>query len=411
MVPEELSRRYLTAELPPIEGVVRAEPEDFVVDEVPLYAPSGEGEHRYLWVEKRGIPTHEAVRRLSKVLRVKPRAIGTAGLKDAHAVTRQWISAHTADDEVPEFEGDSLRILETTRHGNKLKTGHLLGNRFTLRLRGSGAHVDTVRAGLEVLGRRGVPNYFGLQRFGNDRHTHRLGEALVREDAERFLDLLLYGADGPEGEDDPSELMHRAREALREGDFKEAARRIPRRLTAELYAVKTLARGKDAQAATRSVPTDMRRFYVSAYQSWLFNTYLDRRLDTLDTLHEGEIASLHRNGAAFTVTDLEADRPRLETFEISPSGPLFGRKLLRPAEGSAPREAEDALLAELAPGLTASLTAALGAKPQGLRRPLRFPLTEASVEVEGEDLVVRFQLPKGCYATSVLEELFKRSVD
>lgn len=450
-VPPELRRDYLTSDIAPVACAVRATPEDFRVDEVPLYEPSGEGEHLFLRIEKRGVSTDEAVRRLCRRLDVDRRAVGHAGLKDARAVTTQWLSVHDPARRLdpaalPPLEDEALRVLEARRHGNKLKPGHLAGNRFLLRLTGAAPGEREVRLVLERLEARGVANYFGLQRFGNDRTTHRLGEALVREDAERFVDLLLLGegeaapaepepgtgagpGPGPEDEaqaddhaDDDAEVaappprgtggaVAAARAALRAGDLAAARRLLPRSFQAEHAALRARLDGRKPAACAKAVPAPWRSFYTAAFQSLLFNAYLTRRLARVDDVEQGEVVTLHRNGAAFVVTDPAADRPRCAAFELSPSGPLFGQRLLRPAEGSSARADEDAVLAALAPGLGPELTPALGARPRGERRPLRIPLREPRVEVAGDDLLVGFLLPRGSYATAVIEELRKEQTD
>jgi tRNA pseudouridine13 synthase len=446
-VPEVLRRGYLTPDVAPVACELRATPEDFRVDEVPLYEPAGEGEHVYLRVEKRGISTAEAVRRISRRLRVPPRAIGHAGLKDARAVTVQTLSIHLLGREVEpgSLDDANLRVVDARRHKNKLKVGHLAGNRFTLRLRGGAAGEREARLVLERLAARGVANYFGLQRFGFERTTQRLGEALVREDPTAFVDWLLLGApdaapapapdevaadDVAEGEDaeptadgegddaPPPPVRGRdaravalAREKLRAGELREAQRLLPRSFQAEHSALRARIEKRDPAACVRAVPASWRSFYVAAFQALLFNAYLNRRLERVDQLEAGEVATLHRNGASFLVVDAAAEQARCATFELSPSGPLFGHKLLRPAEGSSARADEDAVLAALAPGLTAELTQALGARPRGERRPLRIPLRDPTVEVEGEDLRVGFFLPRGSYATAVIEELRKQQTD
>lgn len=444
-VPEVLRRGYLTPDVAPVVCELRATPEDFRVDEVPLYEPAGEGEHVYLRVEKRGISTAEAVRRISRRLRVPPRAIGHAGLKDARAVTVQTLSIHLLGREVEpgSLDDANLRVVDARRHKNKLKIGHLAGNRFTLRLRGGAAGEREARLVLERLAARGVANYFGLQRFGFERTTQRLGEALVREDPTAFVDWLLLGAPDAapaaapdeavedddaegaepaaegEGDDAPpppvrgrdARAVALAREKLRAGDLREAQRLLPRSFQAEHSALRARIEKRDPAACVRAVPASWRSFYVAAFQALLFNAYLNRRLERVDQLEAGEVATLHRNGASFLVVDAAAEQARCATFELSPSGPLFGHKLLRPAEGSSARADEDAVLAALAPGLTAELTQALGARPRGERRPLRIPLRDPTVEVVGEDLLVGFFLPRGSYATAVIEELRKQQTD
>jgi tRNA pseudouridine13 synthase len=415
-VPPELERRYLTADLPAIPGEARLEPEDFVVEEVPLYEPSGEGEHLYLRIQKRGVTTDEVVRRLAQRLRVKRNAIGYAGKKDAKAITTQLFSAHRAKapGDLADLGDSQLTVLEAKPHRNKLKVGHLKGNRFRLRLAGAGEAEEAARATLTALAERGVPNAFGLQRFGRARTTHRLGQALVQEDGDAFVELLLQGARVSQGEAPlptyPGPLAD-AREAALGGDYAAAQELFPRSMQPERALCRALAQGRRGEDAVRGVPRKQRIFYVSAFQSLLFNAYLWRRLDRIDRLEEGEVATLHRNGAAFVVTDLGADQPRCAAREISPSGPLFGRRVLRPVEGSSARADEEAVLAEFAPGLGAELTEAWGAKPLGQRRSLRIPMADVEVARDGDDLRVAFFLPKGCYATSVLEELFKRPTD
>src|SRR5690242_8130075 len=116
-----------TADLPAAGGRIGPSPEDFRVDEVPLYAASGTGEHLYVRIEKTGMNTRDAVRALARAAGVQPSEIGTAGMKDKHAVTSQWMSLPARGTPPPEtwILGDRLRVLETSRHGNKLRTGHL----------------------------------------------------------------------------------------------------------------------------------------------------------------------------------------------------------------------------------------------------------------------------------------------
>ena len=156
-------------DLPPVGGRVGPEPEDFLVDEVPAYAASGKGEHQYVQVQKRLLTTPELVRRLAKACGVNERDVGYAGLKDKYAVTTQWLSLATKTVITAELElGDGVKILAVTRHDNKLRTGHLLGNRFTITLVGvhEGAleRAEQIAAGLRT---EGLPNYFGAQRFGH----------------------------------------------------------------------------------------------------------------------------------------------------------------------------------------------------------------------------------------------------
>jgi len=155
----------------PIDARLKEVPEDFEVHEVPAYLPSGAGEHLYVRFEKRGLDTDRAVRALAEALSAPARDAGYAGLKDRHAVTTQWASFHTRTDPAAalSLELPGIRVLEAARHGNKLKTGHLDGNRFVIRLRGVDVtRLPDVQRALDWIAAHGAPSYFGVQRFGRE---------------------------------------------------------------------------------------------------------------------------------------------------------------------------------------------------------------------------------------------------
>jgi tRNA pseudouridine13 synthase len=158
--------RPLTA-TPRTGGVLRSVPEDFQVDEMPLYLPSGEGEHLYLHLSKTGHTTAHVMRELAAQLGLRPQDIAAAGLKDRHAVTTQWLSLPAkAERRLPGFALEGVEILATSRHGNRLGMGHLKGNRFTVRVREAAGTAGLAEKTLSELQRLGIPNYFGPQRFG-----------------------------------------------------------------------------------------------------------------------------------------------------------------------------------------------------------------------------------------------------
>jgi len=156
---------------PPVTGTIRSEPVDFRVDEELGFTPSGSGEHAFLWIEKIGANTEWVARRLAEAAGVAPMAVGYAGLKDRHAITRQNFSVHLPGRPDPDWTAiviPGVRVLDATRHDRKLKRGVHRGNRFRIRVRNvHGAHV-AVEQRLAVMRERGVPNYFGEQRFGRD---------------------------------------------------------------------------------------------------------------------------------------------------------------------------------------------------------------------------------------------------
>ena len=152
-------------------AVIRTTPADFVVEEIPAYEPSGVGEHLFVKFRKTGLTTLDAVRDLARALGVAPRDAGYAGMKDRHAVTTQWASFPFArgreEGEAVALQLRGIEILDARRHGNKLKTGHLRGNRFRLELRAlEAAEASSVAEALTRLSLHGVPNAFGAQRFG-----------------------------------------------------------------------------------------------------------------------------------------------------------------------------------------------------------------------------------------------------
>lgn len=151
-------------------GVLRARPEDFVVEEVMGFDPCGDGAHLWLWVEKRGLNTDQVARALAKLAAVPPREVGFAGLKDRHAITRQWFSVPWAiKRELPSaWAGDGWQVCRQSRHARKLRRGTLAGNRFLITLRECIVDEALLTTRLAEIAARGVPNYFTEQRFGSD---------------------------------------------------------------------------------------------------------------------------------------------------------------------------------------------------------------------------------------------------
>jgi tRNA pseudouridine13 synthase len=166
-------------------GILKQVPEDFIVDELPLALPQGEGEHIWLWVEKRGANTAWVASELARYAGVRDMDVGFAGLKDRYAITRQWFSVYFPKGETPDFlalQHDEFRVMQQQRHSKKIRRGDLLGNRFELLLReieGSQAAID---ANLTAIRDRGYPNYFGAQRFGHGGANVPQGVAMLRRE-------------------------------------------------------------------------------------------------------------------------------------------------------------------------------------------------------------------------------------
>jgi tRNA pseudouridine13 synthase len=347
--PRVVSLPYLTSSLPGIGGVLRTSDEDFAVDEELPYAPSGEGDHVFVRIEKRGTTSLDAVRALARALGVRDRDVGIAGMKDRRAVTRQWLSL--PPPVTPEqalavaLPGDTVgvRVLEARRHPHKLRTGHVRANRFVLRVRGvAGDAVERARAILDSLSRPpGAPNWYGEQRFGKDGDNAARGRALIT------------------GERRP---------------------------------------GRDKR---------FDRLMVSALQSQLFNDWLTARLD--DGLYDRVLAGdlLHkRGGGLFACDDPATDQARLAAGEVVITGPMFGDRM-RPPGAASPAAAREAAVLDRA-GLAPEAFATVRALAEGTRRDASIAVGDATVvAVDGSTLEVAFSLPGGAYATAVMRELIK----
>lgn len=337
--------RLLTRDLPGTGGLHKATPEDFVVDEVPAYSPSGEGAHTFLRIEKRALTTHEAVARLCRALAISPRDAGVAGQKDRQALTRQWISLPGVDPaRALGLAVDGVRVLEAARHPHKLRTGHLDANRFSLTVRGVGEDaLARAQAILARLAAHGLPNYFGPQRFGARGDNAARGKQLLAA----------------------------------------------------------------AGAAERRIGATERRMLVSAYQAELFNRYLDARIDDglLATALAGDVLKKTDSGGLFTVEDLVDGQARLDARAVVVTGPMFGHKMMAPPAGTPAAAREDALLA--AEQIDAAAFKVLGKLAEGTRRPLVAAIGAPSVRAVDGALLLEFTLPSGSYATVLLAEVTK----
>jgi tRNA pseudouridine13 synthase len=392
---------YLTAQLPGIGGVIRSRPEDFVVDELPLYEPCGAGSHLYLRVEKRGLTTFDLLREVAAALGCRERELGYAGLKDARALTRQTISVPGATPaDVDKLRIEGVKILSAQAHRNRLRPGHLAGNRFSIRIREVATDAAERAASiLAVLEHLGVPNRFGRQRYGALGNSHRVGRAILRGEFEQAVSEVI-GA--------PEQIEHSgwraAAEAFHGGQLTAAMRLLPRHCRHERRLLEMLHTGKGPRQALLAMPRKLLRLYLSAYQSSLFDRVVGMRLASLERLWPGDLAYKHANGACFLVEDPALEQPRAERFEISPSGPLFGykTKLATAQAGLLERSLLDN------EGITAdSFRLPAGLAMEGERRPLRVPLGATSCRVDGEGLVLDFVLPAGSFATTVLAEIMK----
>jgi tRNA pseudouridine13 synthase len=355
--------RFYSLKHSSIDFHFKQSPRDFVVEELPLYDFSGEGEHLVMFVRKKNLSTLELISIIAKFLGIKNKEIGYAGLKDKHAMTKQYISVlKKYEQKLEEFSHENIKILSKHYHNNKIRMGHLKGNRFFIKLKKvNPTSAQKIDEALKNIAKDGMPNFFGYQRFGNDGDNHILGEKIAK------------------------------------GEKKE-----------------------------RNVK--VRKLLISAYQSHLFNLWLSRRLEIsklVDSfepkelenllnmpqdelkkmkkqkhtfkLIDGDVMEHYPHGRLFDYDGLDDDLKRFENRDISPTGLLCGKKV-RLASNSAAiieKDYDDDINAD-------------GARryawifPEGIEG--RFKQEEAQYELN-------FTLPKGSYATVLIEELAKKKIN
>ncbi len=345
---------YVTADLPGIGGQLRAEISDFQVEEIPAYLPCGEGSHIYAWIEKRGMTTANAIRELAGQLEIRESDVGCAGMKDKFAVTRQMLSLPPplTSEAVLACDIEGITILSALPHGNKLKTGHLKGNRFILRIRELDCDVAEAQKRSEAILARlsavpGAPNWYGAQRFGRGGGNASTGKALV---------------------------------------------------------TKSTISGRPPRGRQR-------RLYISAYQSKLFNECLAERLgdELFQTVLLGDLLQKRDSGGVFACEDPALDQARFATGELSLSGPMFGHRMKTCTPDSAAHEREQRILER--EEISLESFSHLSKLANGARRPLSILLQETQVIAHDDSLEVRFDLPSGTYATAIMRELIKGSSD
>ncbi|MEA3372301.1 MAG: tRNA pseudouridine(13) synthase TruD [Campylobacterota bacterium] len=337
---------------------------DFVVNEVPLYPFTGFGEHLILHVRKKGLSTWDLISLLANHLGIKGREIGYAGLKDKNAMTTQYISLHKKyERKLESFSHKDVKILDKTYHKNKIHMGHLKGNRFFIRLK----KVDPVAAkkideALRQISAYGMPNFFGYQRFGIGGDNYKKGEAILR------------------------------------GRLKE-----------------------------RNVK--LKKLYINAYQSHMFNLWLSRRLEIntmLSNFKPKELASLLN----MPETMIKKLQNQEQPFKLIEGDVMMHYPHGRPFEfDGEPEEVERFIERDVVP--TGLLLGKRSKRASGHARVIekQFDEQHDSIdglrryawifpeEVEGEYkeneawYELHFSLPKGTYATVLIEEIAKRPIN
>ncbi len=331
---------------PQLTGLIKTVPEDFLVEEIPAYLPGGSGEHLFLWVEKREVPAEQLLKHVGRVFGIPAHEVGCAGLKDRRAVTRQWLSVPARFAErVEELTTERIRVLESALHANKLRTGHLRGNRFTILVRDlAGMDAASIDPTLQAITTRvaadGFANAYGDQRFGRQGETLQLG-----------LDLLT-------GRTTPKSIAYNRRKFLL-------------------------------------------KLALSAVQSDLFNQALaERQRDgLLHTVLAGDVMQVVDSGGLFLAEDAELEEARRAQHETVVTGPIFGPKMRAPT--GVPAEREHALLERS--GLVMDQFHEYRDLLPGTRRPYVIRPEELVVTPHPAGWQFAFTLPAGVYATTCLQ--------
>lgn len=336
----------------PVYGEFKKKPEDFVVTEHLPFSLSGEGEHCWVQIQKQCLNTDDVAQRLAGFANVKPVAIGYAGLKDRQGITTQWFSVQLPGKKTPDWraiESEQLQILESRRHSRKLQRGALSHNSFSIRLRNvtsiqsSTSCFDLLSQRCEQINEEGVPNYFGPQRFGRDKNN--LDKAMVMLKPEE---------------------------------------------------------GRCKRSKSRRYSRHTRGLLLSAARSWMFNHILSRRIaeSNWNRCITGDVFMLNGKSACFrddsSASTLER---RLAAGEIHPTSCLWG-------EGENLAEGDClALEMDVINRFPVFRDGLIAARAKHMRRALRVIPEKIHIEQHEGDIVLRFDLPAGAYATMVLDEL------
>lgn len=330
---------------PPASGSIRSLPEDFVVGELLGFEPDGFGAHVLLGVEKRAANTAWVAGQIARAAGVAVRDVGFCGHKDRHALARQWYSVPWPGDApldlLAGLAGEGFRVLSARRHGRKLRIGTHRGNRFELRVRNLEGDAAALEARLRDVVARGVPNYFGPQRHG--RGAANLGRARQ------------WAAGGP----------------------------APRE-------------------------RNSRGFALSSARSEIFNRVVASRTrrGDWDRVLPGEAVMLDGRSSYFRADDADpALEGRRASFDVHPSGPLWGRGT-SPATGSALAVETEAVSPERE---LCDLLESQGLRHE--RRSLRLPVRALEWVLQANVLSLSFELPRGAFATAVLHELLDSPLD
>jgi tRNA pseudouridine13 synthase len=405
-----------------VAGRIKATPEEFRVREVSNYPrPDPAGPYTILRVESRGWEQHELADAIGRRLGLARRAIAWSGTKDRQAVSERLFAYRGPPPSVP-LELDGVVLLDAYPARDGLVLGQHYANAFEIRVSGLDAPdraVDAYRAvERELRAAGGFPNFFGPQRFGEVRPiTHEVGRALVRGDLAAAVDIYLVGrpATGAAGVgDDARAAFAEHRDAAR------ALREFPPGYRFERSILERMARGYPPEKAFRALPFELRRLFVHAYQSYLFNRYLSARQAAQLPLNEplpGDwVVRIGRDGSMRSrdAVAVDADN-RAECAELVGrgrafvAGPLLGSGAF-PTEGEPGRLVAEVAAAEEITARSFDIPVAPELASDGAWRALLLPVPPLGLRPDADGVWFSFALPKGAYATVLLREFLKANV-
>ena len=407
----ELGMRYYASDADGIGGKLRTSPEDFLVEEMPLPEKGGTaGPYLICLLTKKNWELQHAVKEIAKRLGISHRRIGWAGTKDRNAITRQWISIYNVTaEQVAAIHLKDINLEPLRQSNESLSLGQLLGNRFDLVIRDTQSfdlsqQVQT----LNKTASEGVPNYFGLQRFGALRPvTHRVGEWILRGDFEQAV-VTYVGQEFP-GEVDPVKTIRSDFLATR--DPEPALRNLPVYIAFERSMLHHLyTHPGDYNGALKELPPKLLSLFVSAFQSYLFNCALSQRFDDGGTLNDPVPGDrlIFANGRTDTVTATNANAVSIHIKRGRCTIALFMPGKTKTEATTLGERIMESLMLEH--NITAEdferASAFVSTKFDGAWRPITLK-TEIESSIENTDVRLKFTLPPGHYATTVCREFMK----
>lgn len=408
-------------------GQLRHEVEDFIVKEITNREEGQEGKYLILELVKRDWDTHHLTRTLAKILQMSQKRISVAGTKDKRALTTQKISIFDIDaQEVEKIHLKDVELKVLGRSRKSVELGDLWGNNFRITIRNithSPEETDKLleKTTNEILAQGGVPNFFGIQRFGSVRPvTHLVGKAIVEGDFEKAA-MLYIGEPFP---DEPEDTREARQFVKKTRDFKEGLKIYSLHLGHERAMMNHLiANPDDFAGAFLVLPKNLYRMFVHGYQSYIYNTILCRRIEKglpLNEAVEGDIvcfknelglpdSSKTEQVTAETVAAMNRLIKKKRAFITAPL-PGYSTEF---ASGI-PGEIEQAVLEELKVPLQGfNIEKIPEMSSKGIRREVilqvepKFEVGEDELNLGKSKAVLEFMLPKGSYATTVLREYMK----